>query len=206
MLVESYTMSTLAGNIRGAFRFYGRPTYTQLSSCAHSPRIEGFKPALPAKDVGCPRCGDFAFMKQLTQREKLIRAAALIDTDGCIEISSDRGGVRCSFCSVEATIPDWLMREYGGSVYVDNKTSKSLNARTAYRWVICAQKACDFIRLICPFLMIKSKQANLALEYRKVQEDLWSINGKYRQKYRQNRMAIFGPFVREMQQLNRRGK
>ena len=112
---------------------------------------------------------------ELTSREKAIRAAGIIDCDGCISVSKSKTGqqlllqytVICGVQQVTKEIPIWLCENFGGTVSVYQP--KSENRRMMYNWKVSSKQAEKFLSQIEPFLLIKQKQTRLALELRKFQ-------------------------------------
>ena len=112
---------------------------------------------------------------ELTSREKAIRAAGIIDCDGWIGVNKAQAGqqlllqytVACSVSQITKEIPIWLCENFGSTIRVHQP--KGENRRMMYNWKVSSKQAEIFLSQIEPFLLIKQKQARLALELRRVQ-------------------------------------
>ena len=103
----------------------------------------------------------------LTEREKAIRAAAYIDTDGSIYINKPVYILVCKMSTTTIELLEWLQREYGGSICpLRGKRKDGYNRKAYFEWRIAAKKAEPFLRAILPFLVIKKEQARCGLELR----------------------------------------
>lgn len=103
---------------------------------------------------------------QLTDVEKAY-LAGLVDADGCIVItkSGKYHQLRIHITQVsEEFLCYWQRIVSLGKVYVMNKGSSKHNK--SYQWVICAAKAETFLRSIVDFLVLKRRQADIALLFR----------------------------------------
>ncbi len=133
---------------------------------------------------------------ELTDREKAIRAAAIIDTDGTININQFQ--VRCAVLMTQREMIDWLQSEWGGSVYTnDRQQADGIVRKTRYQWVVTTKKADKFLRDIYPFLMLKKQQADCAFDLRQQQVSLIKIPPK------NGRNIHLQPFVERMKELNK---
>ena len=106
-------------------------------------------------------------MKQ-TKEIKLAYAAGFLDGEGCIRISrrNPRDGRSTSYSlsvmiyQKDGEIMDWLYGNFGGMVYLKNKTSNWI-----YEWRVTEVKAYNFLKELLPFLKYKRKQAELAIQF-----------------------------------------
>jgi hypothetical protein len=161
-----------------------------VRACAIKSRIAGGKPVFILADAQALAIRDFAFMKTLTRREKAIRAAAYVDTEGSFYVRKD-GTAVITVTNTDRRLTDWLQAEYGGSVFLQTRPAGA-NRKPVWRWRVSSRKAIRFLLEIEPFLVIKSAQADVAFNAqmaRRIAEPEQS--GKY---YRQ-----------QMQVLNQRG-
>jgi len=118
----------------------------------------------------------FCFMKgskammTLSEREKAIRAAAFIDTDGCICINKPLYLLVCKMSSTTPRLVNWMKQEYGGSVQKSERIiNDGYNRLPLYEWRLASEKAEKFLRIVLPFLMIKSEQARCGFTLRETQ-------------------------------------
>lgn len=134
----------------------------------------------------------------LTERERHIRAACLIDAEGCIQVTKNQFSVLIAVTSTTLPILQWLYDNYGGSIH--DKPQKNPRYKPAWGWYISCSAAENFLRLIFPFLLIKQPQAQTALELR-------SLQGRRMSKLldRQAKVSLWQPFYEKMRQLNKRG-
>ncbi len=136
----------------------------------------------------------------LTLRENSIRAAAMIDTDGCILIMpAPKYGVRCIFTSTTLPLSQWLFDNYGGQItYRKNENRPDGFVRKPrYDWTISHKSAAAFIREIRPYLLIKGPQADCAIELRTHQ------GYAHRRIPQSKKEAIWKMYSDRMHQLNR---
>ena len=102
--------------------------------------------------------------------EDLVYAAATIDCEGCIGITSTqkRGVVNPSFVvrvsvtNTDFNLIDWLLDTFGG--YYHPLPSKNPKHKDRYTWYIQHQGAVAFLALIQPYIKLKHKQVLIALE------------------------------------------
>lgn len=57
----------------------------------------------------------------------------------------------------------WLRSRWGGSVSIVAR--KTAGGNTTYRWVLCSRKAAGFLRDVLPFLLVKRRRADIALQF-----------------------------------------
>ena len=139
-------------------------------------------------------------MSDLTKRECAIRAAAIIDTDGSIDINklSTNYAARCAVSNNDLRLLNWLKNVYGGSICESsNRRHKDgYKRRRSYKWTVTAQKAELFLRQIAPFLIIKQKQAYCALGLR------MEKGYHTRQISPQEKQTMWRPYYDRMRKLN----
>lgn len=113
----------------------------------------------------------------MTTRTDLAYAAGILDGEGCISIAY----VRCSSkpdryhvlnIHVSNTSPElliWLRERFQGSVcrMSDNRKGK-LGRRPIFQWQITAKQAHEFLVAVRPYLLVKAKQADVAIAFRKL--------------------------------------
>jgi hypothetical protein len=103
-----------------------------------------------------------------------LSAASFIDGEGWIGIARGVGydRKRRKYIRYQCTvrlgitnheIPDWLKKTFGGSIYF--RKSKNPKWSDQYHWVTKVGMIEGFLRGILPYLKLKQKQAELALEF-----------------------------------------
>jgi hypothetical protein len=112
-----------------------------------------------------------------TIQEKIAYLAGIIDGEGYIGIHRGRVNarsekivykVRLIVCNTKVCLMDWLVNNFGGAYY--KKPIKSLKHNQSYNWYLHCEQAGKILELVYPYLVIKQKQAELALAYRKIQK------------------------------------
>lgn len=128
--------------------------------------------------------------RELTRREKAIRGAVCIDTDGYIGINVVKSKretltytLRCHFVGVVPLLPQWLQREYGGSIAISNG---SMHRR--HSWTAAGRIGYRFLLEIRPFIVVKAAQSDLMLEmgrwlYVDHQKDGWQEKSEFCRPY-----------------------
>lgn len=106
--------------------------------------------------------------------------AGLIDGEGCISISvrlptEERGKgklsapshcLRVKIANTDFFIIDWLLSTFGGSTSNSNgKAALSQGNKPARDWLLSGENAKAFLEKTVPYLRIKQKQAELAIEF-----------------------------------------
>lgn len=108
-------------------------------------------------------------------------SAGFIDGEGSISISRQKSPrmktghqftIRLTGTNVVVAPLDRLMLMYGGSVY------KGRN-RSAANWTIWSKGACDALRAMRPYFMVKGAHADLAIEF---QEKCLGVQSSYDEK------------------------
>lgn len=126
--------------------------------------------------------------------------AAMVDGEGAISILRMRMkrpsgvylhyAVQVRIANTAAVLHDWIQERCGGAVY-DHSASPLGNRKPGYSWHLGGHAARAFLELVRPYLVIKGRQADLALKFLKFGRE-------------------FVPHLRaelyaEMRQLNQRG-
>jgi len=112
----------------------------------------------------------------------LAYTAGIIDGEGCISIVPRKldGKVYHSlFVAVTCTdtvIVPWLKATFGGNTHQVKERRK--NHRDMLQWGISTQEAEDFLRRILPWLRLKKPQAELALYFRTLKRDGYTVSKK----------------------------
>lgn len=104
----------------------------------------------------------------------LAYAAGILDGEGCICIVRKRisggpnhGKIQNYFMTVvisqkDGKLMDWLVGNFGGSVYMHFKSTKT---GWTHEWSLNHNKAADFLKSLLPFLVLKKRQAEIAIRY-----------------------------------------
>lgn len=122
--------------------------------------------------------------------------AGLIDGEGSIMLYARMkgAGLRVTVSNTYRPIIDWLLQttEAGSAIEAPRKSS---NHKVGWTWQLNAEAADSLLRQISKYLVIKRRQADLALEFRnKIQDSQWRRRFDWQQE-----------MLQQMQQLNRRG-
>ena len=107
----------------------------------------------------------------LTELERAY-LAGFVDADGCIAITKSTKG-KYGYCGLSVHITqtkrevlDYWQRKVGlGGIYIMCKGGDSAN--TSFQWVIYGKEAEEFIVSILQHLILKRRQADIALVFRK---------------------------------------
>lgn len=98
--------------------------------------------------------------------------AGIIDGEGCIGFSYKKnktGHERLTLIiQVDMTcheVPEALRTQFGGTIFLIN--SKDEKHKSHSCWKIYQDEAGEFLKLILPYLIVKKRQAELALAYLK---------------------------------------
>jgi hypothetical protein len=105
-------------------------------------------------------------MNALTETQKAY-LAGLIDGEGCITIIGHNGSGAASVI-INMTAKDLIYYWHGvtglGSIY-ENKHENKPNWRPTYQWQIRSRQACDFLKEIYDYLILKKDQADIVFEF-----------------------------------------
>jgi len=134
--------------------------------------------------------------------EKTILAytAGLLDGDGCIQISSvepnNKGTQKTKYhnLSVQITntnkeVINWLKDIFGGFITSRySLPSSRKDCKTGFVWHIATIQAKDFLESIYPYLIIKKKQADLAIRFQENKKSMRKkeINFKLKEVVKRN--------------------
>lgn len=106
-------------------------------------------------------------------QEKIIYLAGIIDGEGYIGINlqkqkkCNRYRIRLCVCNTNLELLTWLVDNFGGGIY-EKRVYKS-NHSKSFNWSVGDKSAEEILTVVYPYLIIKKKQAELALAYRKLQ-------------------------------------
>ena len=109
----------------------------------------------------------------------LAYAAGLIDGEGCIRIQKQSNKqtyivvVQLAMSEKASVIRQALIATFGGNSY--EMEFKNKKWAKQWQWRISGEKACDLLSQILPFLVLKKKQAQLALKLNEMRKkDGWT--------------------------------
>lgn len=137
-------------------------------------------------------------------KEKLLYLAGIMDGEGCIGIELQRANKSCR--KVDYYIPrvaiinssypliEWLTNNFGGKYHTRKKET---GKKIIYVWNVFGQHMEDIIRELIPYLIVKSKAANIILRYRETIGDEWNIP----QEIHAKRLKLY----QEMRSVNKVG-
>lgn len=142
--------------------------------------------------------------KKLLQLESGYRGyvAGVLDCDGSIWISREktkslpRYTLRIAVSNTRKGLPDFFVEHFGGKC--SNYEKRSNKWKDEYRWGAASLPAAEVIRAALPYLVIKRRQAILALEFAST-----IVPGQQRlpDSWREMRERIY----QEMVELNKKG-
>ena len=99
-------------------------------------------------------------------------AAGIFDGEGYVgidRVSKSKGSkkihhsIRIVISQKDGAIMDWLKNNFGGNIY----SQRNGTLYSIYRWRIHSKKAADFLKFVYPYLIIKKRQAKLAIWFMK---------------------------------------
>jgi len=140
---------------------------------------------------------------ELTEREKLIYLASVIDAEGSVSIYHASQPSKNYYAyllglmiaNTDTRLIDWLVTNYGG--WTRWRRYKSKEWKDIKVWNIGGEKTYQLLKQVRPFLIVKQKQADLGMEfYRKC------ITNRTRSQWIKNKAY---EYYLEMRRLNRRG-
>lgn len=103
-------------------------------------------------------------------------AAGLFDGEGCIMISRSRARgndstkymLYVTVANTDVEIMSWMFQMFGGALKAARIVDgQRFGRKPCYHWRLASSKAERFLLTLTPFLRIKRKQAELALEFRR---------------------------------------
>ena len=140
--------------------------------------------------------------KQISDRD-LAYAAGIVDGEGCISIVALRTGVRAHGVDysllfvvrmIDPSAVFFLKEMFGGGLSVQkNKPPR----RPIYNWGLSTKPASRALKLLLPYLRVKKKQAELAIEFANYPQQIHPISKAEFDR----RTRLF----QQLRQLNKRG-
>lgn len=78
--------------------------------------------------------------------------------------------VRISVANTDKNLMQLFLDTFGGTCYTEHP--KKLSKKVIYRWKVCANKAVEFLKLVRPYMLMKGRQADLAVLFQKERRKL----------------------------------
>ena len=92
--------------------------------------------------------------------------AGLLDGEGTINISlahQKHFFLTVAITGINRALMDWFKDTVGGYIRTANRAK--IGHQTCYSWTLCSIQAANFLKLLLPYLRLKKKQAELAIEF-----------------------------------------
>lgn len=116
---------------------------------------------------------------ELTIQEKIAYLAGIIDGEGSVLMTKGQIDMKykkicykvpLTVCNTSIVLLDWLVNNFGGN-YTMKPLKKGMELRhsKSYNWNLHCEKAAHVLEMVQPYLVIKRKQVELVLAYRKIQ-------------------------------------
>lgn len=146
-------------------------------------------------------------------KELLAWMAGFIDGEGTITIctvkKSQQHVIKLAVCNTNYKAIKIFETHFGGKVrkrvWSKNNVNKE-NWKDCYEWQLTAQKACKVIVKVKPYLKLKIKQANIALQLGELRAS--NIGNPFRRdlKKKEEIYKKYAEMKKEIQLLNKRGR
>lgn len=134
------------------------------------------------------------------ENKTLSYTGAIIDGEGCILISkkvNKRYQLTISVINTSKLLIDFLFQNFGG--HIEQGKPKE-NHQQFWGWYLFSlNDSIDFLEQINPYLLIKRKQAELALEFAKQRENINKL-GNYKRYYIEEQIRIYEEIKRLKQE------
>lgn len=134
----------------------------------------------------------------MTSELECAYTAGLIDGEGCIRIQKNHGLTLC-VSNTSLDMLQWLRDVWGGRIYVNRH--KYVNSKPFFQWQVHGKPAVAVIRQICPYMIVKIKQADKAIEF----EALIGVKNNYIVGFNELKKAERQVIYQELKSLNQRG-
>ena len=98
--------------------------------------------------------------------------AGVLDSDGCVSISKQTRNnrpyysLRVFIANSSRPLIDWLLTNIGGSAFISNRHAPK-HHKTVWRWTVRGYEAIPILRKVIPYLRVKCKRAELAIQFAK---------------------------------------
>lgn len=162
--------------------------------------------------------------KQIPEEKKMLRItpklpswtetetayiAGIVDGEGCIGIYNrwNRGYfIQLTITNTDKQFLKWVSKMMNGNM-VKPITDRRPKNKPSFQMTLDRLRAFEVLIRIQPFLRIKTKQANLAIEFKRWQNDRKTGNGNVGHRtYTSEDRNICANFVRQSHILNKRGR
>jgi hypothetical protein len=143
--------------------------------------------------------------------------AGIVDGEGCIQIVRQKAyppaisvrhnaGVTIGMCDEELIC--WIIAQFPDLIRFYHKKSRHPHQRDAYHAIAVSHKAAEFLRAIRPYLRLKRRQADLAIEFteRMINGRVLTPVGQGYARISDAEIAIREEMHQTMRDLNLRGK
>ena len=143
----------------------------------------------------------------ITEKELLYAyMAGFVDADGYISIVTlawnKQQIAKIAVCNTNFAVIDLFVKEFGGKVRT--REQKVANWRRVYEWQLTSNKGVAVMKLLLPYLKLKTEQANLAIELQKLRQDK-RITSRWHPELWKERVAKFQALKDRCIALNTRG-
>ncbi len=106
-------------------------------------------------------------------RDDVIYTAGLLDGEGCVGVHKTDTSHRrfryhlvVTITSTNAYICEWLRQKFGGAIrFWEESQRRSPRHKDRYTWIKVRGQAADFLRVVQPFVKLKSLQIENALVF-----------------------------------------
>ena len=117
-------------------------------------------------DAQCEAKSVVSFDPSSVTTHDLAYLAGIVDGEGCIyaEAKRSRSSIRLTVTNTSLALINWIVGRFGGNVHVCKKSRR--RKRICYSWYVNGQRlAARILAAIIPYMVIKRKQAELALQW-----------------------------------------
>ena len=130
-------------------------------------------------------------------------SAGIIDGEGCIRLQPKTFGLDISVGNTELDLLIWLRDRWGGKIYSNSRhtTNRYLNSKPFFHWRVNGPDGFVFLESILPYMVIKNKRAEKALELKEFYLKKNNYLPGFNEKCRAERQRIY----LELKEMNRRG-
>ena len=125
--------------------------------------------------LSAPFRDNYAVPLESVSSEKRAYLAGLIDGEGSIYIAANRRNrtvhhfLEMSIANTARSVIDWLIKELGGTEKLAGKATRP-GCPDQWSWVVRGYNAEPYLKAVLPYLVIKRRQADLALRFLKVSQ------------------------------------
>lgn len=116
-------------------------------------------------------------MHQLLKTEKAY-IAGLVDCDGSIMIHKSQSVIVVAIYNTRESMITWLYARLGGYIHKREFNKGSFDGKKPlYMWRVTSKRCFDLLKAIYPFLVLKQKQADLAMCMHRLKQETKSYTG-----------------------------